>query len=212
MTRQSRLLLVLASVAVIATVIGAVYGIGPINGNDGSAQLCDGSRERIARLRGLNTGQLAAFQIADDPVFVGDLTFSDDARRPTGLGDHVGQTVLLNLWATWCVPCREEMPTFAALQKSLGNESFQVLPVSVDNGDDEKPKKFYMDNGLDGALPFRHDGTLATFNTLKKRSIAFGMPVSILVDPKGCAIGWLNGPADWASNDAVKLVTAVSGH
>jgi thiol-disulfide isomerase/thioredoxin len=210
MTRQSRLL-ILASVAVVATAIGAVYEIGPIKGNDGSAQACTGSRERTAHLSGLNTGQLAAFQIADNPVFVGDLTFNDNAGAPTGLGDYRGQIVLLNLWATWCVPCREEMPTFAALQRSHGSELFQVLPVSVDSGDDTKPKKFYAENGLDGALPFRHDGTLATFNTLKKRSIAFGMPVSILIDQQGCALGWLNGPADWASNDAIKLITAALG-
>jgi thiol-disulfide isomerase/thioredoxin len=210
MTRQSRMLMVLAFVAAVAIAFGAVYGIRAPDGNDKSALQCDGSPELLARLKDLNIGHLAAFQIAEEPVFVGDLTFADGAGAATGLGDHRGQTVLLSVWATWCVPCREEMPTFVELQNSLGSASFQVLPVSVDSGDDAKPKKFYADNGLDGALPFRHDGTLATFNTLKKRSIAFGMPVSVLVDPQGCALGWINGPADWTSEEAGRLVTAVS--
>jgi hypothetical protein len=84
------------------------------------------------------------------------------------------------------------------------------LPVSVDLGDDAKPKKFYADTGI-RSLPFRHDGTMAVFNDLKKMSLAVGMPVTLLVDGKGCALGSINGPADWASDDATKMIGAVLG-
>lgn len=198
--------------AAVLAAFGAVYGIMGLQGNGGDvaqAGRCDGWEDRVARLAGLNRGQVAAFQVADDPQYLGMLNWKNASGGPTGMNDHSGQTVLLNLWATWCAPCREEMPTLARLQERVGGEDFQVLPVSVDHGDADKPKAFYAETGLEGALPFRHDGTIGTFNELKKMGIAFGMPVTVLVDSQGCALGWMNGPADWASEDAVKLVGAV---
>ena len=202
---------VLAAFVGAIVIAGAVYGIVGPYGNDPSAAECDATRAVAERMSGLNTGQVAAFQIADTPVFVGDLTFTDGEGQATGLADHRGTTVLLNLWATWCAPCREEMPALARLQERLGGERFRVLPVSMDSGDAEKPKRFYSEESLDGALPFRHDGTLSTFNRLKKQNIAFGMPTTVLVDDNGCAAGWMNGPADWGSDDAFALVEAALG-
>jgi thiol-disulfide isomerase/thioredoxin len=201
----------LAAIGVIAAILGGVYGIFGSPGNQQQqADTCEGSKSLAARLTGLNIGQVAAFQIADEPKFVGDLKFSDEAGNPAGLADYRGKTVLLNLWATWCVPCREEMPALDALQEKMGRPGFQVLPVSVDLGDDAKPKKFYSDTGIK-SLPFRHDGTMAVFNDLKKMSLAVGMPVTLLVDGKGCALGSINGPAVWASNDAMEMIGAVIG-
>ena len=193
---------------VIVAVAAAVYGIADRSGNRAETAACNGSIETARAMEGFNIGELAAFQIADEPIFVGDLSFQDENGEATGLGDHRGQFVLLNLWATWCVPCREEMPALAGLQDGMGSDDFQVLPVSVDLGDDSKPRGFYAEHDL-GPLPFRHDGTMTVFNELKKRGLAFGMPSTVLVDRQGCAIGHLNGPAHWASDDAKALIGSV---
>ena len=208
MTKRMMTMAIAAFVAAaVVAVLAAVYGNIDPEGNR-TASICNGSEERIARIDGNNVGQVAAFQPADQARYVGDLVWMDEAGKETGLADHRGQTILLNLWATWCAPCREEMPALAQLQLAMGSDAFQVVPVSMDSGEADKPLNFYRENDL-SALPFRHDGTIATFNTLRKMGIAIGMPTTILVDAMGCAIGWMNGPADWASADAKRLIGAI---
>jgi hypothetical protein len=97
------------------------------------------------------------------------------------------------------------MPALDALQKELGGDAFDVVPVSIDLGTNDKPKAFYAETGL-VALPLFHDGKMGVFNTLKKQSLAFGMPTTILVDKEGCVVGSMSGPANWASPQAVALV------
>ena len=126
------------------------------------------------------------------------------------LADRSGKTVLLNLWATWCFPCREEMPALNALQKELGSDKFEVMAVNVDTGDDTKPKKFLAETGID-ALGYYRDNTLSLFNELKTRGLALGLPVTLLIDADGCLLAHMNGPANWASDDAKKLIAAATG-
>lgn len=200
-------LAILIGVGVV--VFGGVYGIwGSVGNQEQQVNACKGSKSLAQKLDGLNVGQVAAFVIADTPKPLGALTFKDENGAEAGLADYRGKTVLLNLWATWCAPCREEMPALDALQESIGGAEFEVLPVSVDLGDDTKPRKFYSDTSI-RSLPFRHDGTMTIFNDLKKMSLAVGMPVTILVDGEGCALGSMNGPADWASEDAKAMIGAV---
>jgi thiol-disulfide isomerase/thioredoxin len=196
-----------AALAAILAVAGGIYVIGPWSGNAGreSAGNCEGAVKRAARLNGVNTGAVAAFTPAQKPVNVSALAFDDANGGRKSIADWNGRFMLLNIWATWCAPCREEMPSLQALQQEKGGDAFEVVPVSIDLGTAEKPKKFYADNNLSG-LGFFHDGTMGVFNALKKESLAFGMPATLLVDPQGCVLGALNGPADWASADAKALV------
>ena len=206
-TRTLVSLALLFGVGVI--VLGGVYGIwGSVGNQDQQVNACSGSQSLAENLEGLNTGQVAAFVIADTPKQLGALAFKDENGVAGSLEDYRGKTVLLNLWATWCAPCREEMPALDALQEAMGGPEFEVLPVSVDLGDDVKPKRFYEETEIK-ALPFRHDGTMSIFNDLKKMSLAVGMPVTLLVDGEGCALGSMNGPADWASEDAKTMINAV---
>jgi len=169
---------------------------------------CSASIERAAALKPLAGGDVAAFTVADEPVPLPVFEFAGKDGGKASTADFAGKTVLLNLWATWCAPCREEMPALDKLQAELGSEKFQVLPVSIDRGGPQKPLAFYEEIGV-SHLPFYQDETMGIFNELKKKSLAFGLPVTLLVDRDGCVLGNLNGPADWAGSDAKQLMGAV---
>ena len=197
-------------VAGLLVVAGGVYVILEGSGNV-AGNACAASVARAAALNGANTGSVAAFVPLDKPVDAGSLSFEAGDGSHKTLSDWKGRVVLLNLWATWCAPCREEMPALQALQKELGGIDFEVVPVSVDLGSADKPKKFYAENDL-LALGFFHDGSMGVFNVLKKQSLAFGMPTTLLIDRSGCVLGSLSGPADWASQEAKALVKrAIAG-
>mgnify|MGYP003499215059 CR=1 FL=1 len=121
-----------------------------------------------------------------------------------------GKTVLVNLWATWCVPCRKEMPALDNLQAKLGGKDFEVVAINIDTRDAEKPKAFLKDIGVK-KLGYYADASAKTFQDLKAVGRAFGMPTTLLIDRNGCEIGSVAGPAEWASDDAVKLIKAALG-
>jgi len=118
--------------------------------------------------------------------------------------------VLLNLWATWCVPCRKEMPALAALQEKLGGPGFEVVAVNIDTRNAEKPKAWLQTNGVTG-LAYYSDASAKVFQELRAVGKAIGMPTTLIVDGNGCELANLAGPAEWASGDALKLVTAALG-
>ena len=109
-----------------------------------------------------------------------DLTFQDGAGKPLTLDHWRGRTVLLNLWATWCVPCRKEMPALDALEKKLGGPDFQVVAVNIDTRDPDKPKAFLQELGI-SPLAYYADPSAKTFQDLKEIGRAFGMPTTLLV-------------------------------
>ena len=86
------------------------------------------------------------------------------------LADRSGRTLLVNLWATWCAPCRAEMPALDALQAAKGGSDFEVVAVNVDTGDDVKPKKFLADTGVE-RLAYYRDASMGAFNMLKERGL-----------------------------------------
>lgn len=151
------------------------------------------------------TGEVAAFAAMDRPYSVADFRFQDASGTAKSLADWSGRTVLLNLWATWCAPCRAEMPSLDALQRQLGSDDFEVLPISVDRSDASKPKAFFKEISI-SAMGFFHDAEAMTLNALKSEGLALGLPATLLVDGRGCVIGRLNGPAEWASEDAQNLI------
>ena len=204
-----------APVAITLAVIGAVViGAGTAfwnassQGGDTLASACTLDEATRTALDAAATGQMAAFTIAQEPRSVTDLAFDGPDGTKVRLADWAGRTVLLNLWATWCAPCRAEMPALDALQREEGQtgaDGFEVVPVSLDMGSDERPRGFYEEVGLKD-LRFFHDGSLDTLNRLKGMGLAFGLPATLLIDAKGCVLGALNGPAAWESEDARALV------
>jgi thiol-disulfide isomerase/thioredoxin len=195
--------------AVVAGVlIGAVgiYGFGLTRGSGGDAA-CSAAVETAKRIAPLAHGEVAAVTMAAAPLRLPDLTFEDATGKLRKLSDWRGKTVLLNLWATWCVPCRKEMPALDELQAMLGGKDFEVVAVNIDTRDPEKPKNFLKEANLT-RLAYFVDPKAKVFQDLKSIGRALGMPTSVLVDAQGCEIGTIAGPAEWASEDAVKLIKA----
>ncbi len=205
---KKRLLLVLAgALAGVAVGLAGVYGIATLTGNAGGDVACRPAVNLARKLAPLAQGEVAAVNVAKTPLRLPDLTFQDAAGKPLKLADWRGRTVLLNLWATWCVPCRKEMPALDALQQRLGGPRFEVVAVNIDTRDLDKPKTWLRDVGIE-KLAYYADPEAKTFQELKAIGRAFGMPTTVLVDPQGCEIGSIAGPAEWASDDAVKLIEA----
>ena len=145
--------------------------------------------------------------MATTPLKLPDLAFEDADGKPRKLSDWHGRTVLVNLWATWCVPCRREMPALDGLQTRLGGPDFQVVAVNIDTRDPDKPRNFLKEAQLT-RLDYFSDQKAKVFQDLKSVGRALGMPTSVLVDGKGCEIATIAGPAEWASDDAIKLIAA----
>jgi thiol-disulfide isomerase/thioredoxin len=196
--------------AAVAVVTGlAIYGIGAMQRNPADAA-CRPSAELGKRLAPLARGEVAAINIAADPKRLPDLAFTDAAGKERKLADFRGRTVLLNLWATWCVPCRKEMPALDALQGKLGGDKFEVVAVNIDTRNLDKPKTWLTEVGIT-RLGYFADPSAKVFQDLKAVSKAIGMPTTLLIDPQGCELGVLAGPAEWASDDAIRLIEAATG-
>jgi thiol-disulfide isomerase/thioredoxin len=190
--------------------LGGVYGITALTRNAGGDTACRPAVETARRVAPFAHGEVAAVNVAKSPLRIPDLSFQDASGKPLTLADWRGRTVLLNLWATWCVPCRKEMPTLDALEQKLGGPNFQVVAVNIDTRDPDKPKAFLKEIGVQ-KLDYYADASAKSFQELKAIGRAFGMPTTVLVDPHGCEIGTIAGPAEWASGDAVKLIQAALG-
>jgi thiol-disulfide isomerase/thioredoxin len=153
--------------------------------------------------RDLATGTLAAFVVHPEPKAVADITFVDDRDTPLSLAQWKGRVVLVNLWATWCGPCRKEMPELAELQQRLGSEDFEVVAISVDRQGAEVARPFLESVGAE-ALKLYLDPSTKVLTDFK----AVGLPASILIDRAGREVGRMFGPADWASPEALRLIEA----
>src|ERR1700682_3070494 len=200
-------------IAIGAVLIGAVigfagvYGIGGLKGNASGHPPCRPAVDLAAKLAPLAHGEVAALTMATAPLRLPDLAFEDADGKPRKSSDWRGRTVLFNLWATWCGPCRKEMPALAGLQTRLGGPNFEVVAVNIDTRDPDKPKNFLKEANLTG-LGYFSDQKAKVFQDLKAIGRASGMPTSVLVDGQDCEIATVAGPAEWDSDDAVKLIKA----
>ncbi len=154
--------------------------------------------------RPLNRGKMTTFVFKKQPAAPSkDPEFEGPQGKTMTLADLKGKVILLNLWATWCGPCRKEMPHLDELQAELGSDQFEVVALSIDRGSAEKPKRFLEEVGAK-SLKFYHDPEAKAGFAL----MAIGMPTTILLDRQGREIGRLVGPAEWHSEDAKMLVRA----
>jgi thiol-disulfide isomerase/thioredoxin len=197
-----------AALAGIAAGAAALYASGALTGNSGGLQLADACSAKAGLAQSVAahaTGDVAAMA-ATEPRSLAALTFNDGAGAPLSIADFSGRTVLLNLWATWCAPCRAEMPALDALQAEMGGAAFEVVALNLDRGQDSKPQDFYAETGIRHLAHYR-DGSLKSFNDLKRAGLVLGLPVTMLIDGDGCLLASMNGPAHWNGADAKRYVS-----
>ncbi|WP_235924179.1 TlpA family protein disulfide reductase [Pseudoroseicyclus tamaricis] len=150
----------------------------------------------------LLTGDMRKF-VAEERA-VSDVAFTGPDGAEETLSDYEGQVVLVNFWATWCAPCREEMPTLAALQEEMGGEDFTVLTIATGRNPQPAIEGFFEEIGVEG-LPVALDPQ----QQLARDMAVLGLPITILVDAKGREVGRLIGGADWNSPEAQALIASV---
>jgi thiol-disulfide isomerase/thioredoxin len=154
--------------------------------------------------KALATGPMAGVVVHAQRKALGAFTFKDATAKDVDLSAWKGRVVLLNLWATWCTPCRKEMPDIAKLQKQLGSADFEVVALSVDRKGLEASQAFLKDIGADSLRAYtdQESTSLAAIQAL-------GLPASILIDRKGMEAARILGPAEWASPEAQAMVKAL---
>lgn len=187
----------------------ALYGNGPGSGNAVAAE-CRASQAVAKRLAPLVKGEVAALGIASAPKPAPEVTFLDPEGKPVTLADFKGRTVLVNLWATWCAPCRHEMPALDKLQAELGGPDFEVVAVNIDTRNLDRPKSWLQENGV-SRLAYYADPQAKILQVLQRSGHVVGLPTTILVDAAGCELGTLKGAADWGGADATRLIRAALG-
>jgi thiol-disulfide isomerase/thioredoxin len=195
-----------AGLGLLAGMAG-IYGIVAFQRNAAVDPACRPAAQMAQRLTPLARGEVAALTPAKSPIRLSDLSFHDASGRERTIGEWRGRTVLLNLWATWCVPCRKEMPALDALETKLGGADFEVVAVNIDTRDPDKPKAWLKDANI-AKLGYYADPSAKIFQNLKVAGRAFGMPTTILIDRDGCELATIAGPAEWASKDAIDFVQA----
>jgi thiol-disulfide isomerase/thioredoxin len=206
--------ILLAAVLGVVAGLAGVYGIAGLKRNATLTEPDPACRETVnaaKRLMPLVHGEVAAFTLTETPRRLPELNFNDDVGKQVQLAEFRGRTVLINLWATWCIPCRKEMPTLDRLSGAMSRNQFVVVSINLDAHDTNKSRKFFSEIGVQN-LTYYEDANNKVFQQLKRVGRAIGLPTSILVDSNGCELGYLAGPADWSSDEAIKLLKAASAN
>jgi thiol-disulfide isomerase/thioredoxin len=195
--------LVVAALAITATLMLS-------NAQPSGAAGCAPIPDAAAAVDKVAVGELAAVQGTGKGRSYADLPFQDASGKPVTLKDFAGKTLLVNFWASWCIPCRAEMPELDALAKKYDSPDFMVLPVNLDIGESgiEKAKAFLAQAGVTN-LPLYADPSLKALDRLKDNAVALGLPATLLLDRKACEVAVLQGPAKWNSPDGENVIKAL---
>jgi len=152
----------------------------------------------------LRDGDMRRLQVLDTPRPAGDATFTHEDGSKVQLSDWKGQVLVVNFWATWCAPCRKEMPHLSDLQSALGGDDFQVLTIAVGPQPMMPVDRFFDSINVDN-LPHHTDITFA----LSRQMAVLGLPGTVVIDRSGNGVARLNGDADWASDSAQAIIQAL---
>jgi thiol-disulfide isomerase/thioredoxin len=166
-----------------------------------SIYLFQGDMRKVSDEIAAPASAMAAFIKQPQPKDIPAFSFADGTGAAKDLSNWKGKVVLLNLWATWCAPCRKEMPELSNLQKLMGSPDFEVVALSEDLKGITASSAFLKESGADN---------LALYIDQKATALAavqsVGLPTTLLIDRNGKEIGRLLGPADWSSPEAQALV------
>lgn len=152
----------------------------------------------------LREGDMRKLNFHTDPRPVTDAVFFDAEGGEHTLAEYRGKHVLLNFWALWCYPCREEMPSLDALQGDMGGDDFEVVTLAVWRNALPGIEAFFDEHDIDG-LPILLDPDRQVSGAMG----VVAMPITVLLNPEGLEIARMTGEADWAGDDARNLLQAV---
>ncbi|MEM9148428.1 MAG: TlpA disulfide reductase family protein [Pseudomonadota bacterium] len=158
-----------------------------------------------AALRALATGHMSKLVVHETPKPAPEAVFYDETGAERQLAEFKGKVAVVNFWATWCPPCRAEMPSLDRLMGDIENEGGVVIALSTDFGGLSKPKAFYEEVGL-AHLGLYHDRSRA----VSREAAVLGLPVTLILDPEGREVGRLVGDAEWDSAEAIAVVRALA--
>lgn len=176
-------------------------------GNAGVARECPVQAERAQAIGDAAVGELAALNGTGEGRGYATLAFKDADGKAMTIGDFKGKALLVNFWASWCVPCREEMPALDAIATKYNSDRFMVLPINLDIGEGGLAKaQAFLDEGQFANLPLYADNTFAAFERLKQQAVAVGLPATLVLDENGCELAVLQGPAEWYTPDGQAVV------
>lgn len=206
--KTARRLIAAAVLAVVVVAIAASLYL--YNAGSSTAAGCGPLPAAAKAVDAAAAGPLAAVQGTGKGRSYADLPFQDASGKPLTLADFEGKTLLVNFWASWCIPCRAEMPALDTLAQKLDGPDFMVLPINLDVGSSgiDKAKAFLASDNIK-TLPLYADPTLAALDRLKDSAVSLGLPTSLLLDRKACEVAVLQGPAAWDSTQGKGVIEAL---
>lgn len=165
------------------------------------ANALSANETKFAELNNQKFGDMKKMTIANNTTSAPKTIFFDTGGKELTLNDFKGRLTLVNFWATWCAPCRKEMPSLEVLSNQIGGDTFQVVTIATMRSSEEAVKKFFNDNNIIDLPKFRDPkGYLA------RASGVAALPLTILLDRNGNEISRLIGDADWAQDETIEFI------
>ena len=172
----------------------------------GLAMLANPALADTGAAAALRDGDMKKMNFHAEPQAAGTSEFTTFDGDPLTLAEFQGKWVLVNFWATWCAPCREEMPMLSDLQRDLGGGDFEVVTIATGRNPPSAMEKFFEEIGVDN-LPLHRDPK----STLAREMSVLGLPITVILNPEGQEVGRLQGDADWSSDAAKDMLRALIG-
>lgn len=192
-----------STVLYMAIAACAIAGVGWVALQD-PVQVSSALAQDRSEIEALQTGDMKKLQVHATPKSVPDIAFDTADGGKATLADYKGKLVVVNFWATWCAPCRKEMPMLDALQDQLGGDAFEVVTIATGRNAPQAMKAFFDEIGVKH-LPLHKDDNSA----LARAMGVLGLPVTLILSPEGEELARLTGDADWSSDSAKAILQAL---
>lgn len=194
--------------AMLSVAVAITTALGACNGTATKVAACAPPPGAVAAVDAAATGQLAALNGTGTGRSYADMKFLDPAGQPTSIAAFAGKKLLVNFWASWCIPCRAEMPALNDVAGKYNSDEFMVLPVNTGETQQGKAAAFLAE-GKWPNLPLYVDPDFAVIERLKTTAVSVGLPATVLLDETGCEIAVLQGPAEWNTPDGHRVIEAL---
>ena len=160
----------------------------------------------VAAAEAMREGDMRKLIFHSAPIPSSDVAFISEDGQDMTLADFEGKLVVLNFWATWCAPCRHEMPLLSALQEEMGGDQMEVVTIATGRNPLPGMQRFFEEIGVDN-LPLHTDPR----QSLARAMGVLGLPVTVILDPEGNEIARMQGDADWSSENAMAIMETLIG-